>query len=127
MLKKGGNEKQETIINYFELINRGSFLSNMADLWLDGFKSDFEEQLLNQLLPQLDKLYAEENYKLLLDISRLILNVDVFNDTALKYQLKSYRRVKGIDYTKKIYDQFVTEYKKSLGVDYAISLDKILH
>jgi len=127
ILKKGGVEKQETIINYFELINRGSFLSNMTDLWLDGFKSDFEEQLLNQLLPQLDKLYVEENYKLLLEISRLILNVDVFNDTALKYQLKSYRRIKGIDYTKKIYEQFVTEYKKSLGVDYAVSLDKILH
>ncbi len=127
VLKKGGNEKQESIINYFELINRGSFLSNMTDLWLDGFKSDFEEQLLNQLLPQLDKLYTEENYKLLLEISRLMLNVDVFNDTALKYQLKSYRRIKGIDYTKKIYEQFVTEYKKSLGVDYAISLDKILH
>jgi len=124
---KKGSEGQQTIDNYLQMINRGSFLSSMTDMWLDGFKSDFEELLLNQLLPLLDKLHAEENYKQLLEISRLILNVDVFNDTALKYQLKSYRRIKGIDYTKKIYEQFVTEYKKSLGVDYAVSLDKILH
>ncbi|WP_183574876.1 kelch repeat-containing protein [Mucilaginibacter sp. X5P1] len=127
VLKKTGVEKDRLIADHFELINRGSFLSDMTDVWLDDFKVNYEEQLMNELLPQLQKSYAEENYKVVLEISKLILNTDPFNDTALKYQLKSYRRLKGIDHSKKIYDQFITEYKKSLGVDYPISLDKILH
>ncbi len=122
-----GTEKETLIADNFELINRGSFLSDIADVWLDDFKVNYEELVMNELLPQLEKSYAEENYKVVLEISKLILNTDPFNDTALKYQLKSYRRLKGIDHSKKIYDQFVAEYKKSLGVDYPISLDKILH
>jgi len=82
---------------------------------------------MNDLLPQLERLYAEENYKAVVEISKLILNIDPFNDTAIKYQLKSYRRLKGIDHSKKVYDQFVAEYKKSLGIDYPIGLEKILH
>jgi two-component SAPR family response regulator len=124
-LKNAGTDK--LIANHFELISRGSFLSDMTDVWLDDFKVNYEEQLMNNLLPQLQDLYAEESYKVVLEISRLILTMDPFNDTALKYQLKSYRRIKGIDHSKKIYDQFVTEYKKSLGIDYPISLEKILH
>jgi two-component SAPR family response regulator len=124
--KKAGDEKETLIGDCFEMINRGSFLSDMTDIWLDDFKADYEELLMKGLLPQLQKLYVDEDYKVVLEISKAILNTDPFNDTALKYQLKSYRRLKGIDYSKKIYDQFVAEYKKSLGVDYPVSLDKIL-
>ena len=126
-LKKPDTEKEMLIIDNFELINRGSFLSDMPDVWLDDFKVDYEELLMNDLLPQLERLYAEENYKAVVEISKLILNIDPFNDTAIKYQLKSYRRLKGIDHSKKVYDQFVAEYKKSLGIDYPIGLEKILH
>jgi two-component SAPR family response regulator len=125
-LKMTDPEKEKVIFDHFELIQRGAMLSDMPDTWLDDFKINYEEQLMHVLLPQLQKQYADENYKVALEISRLILNVDPFNDNALKYQLRSFRRTKGIEYSKKIYDQYAAEYKKSLGIDYPISLDKIL-
>ena len=126
-LKKSDHEQGKFITDNFELISRGSFLSDMTDIWLDDFKVDYEELLMKDLLPQLQKLYTEENHKVVLETSKLVLNIDPFNDTAIKYQLKSYRRLKGIDHSKKVYDQFVAEYKKSLGIDYPIALEKILH
>lgn len=125
-LKKNDADKKDLIYDHFELINRGSLLRDMNDLWLDDFKVNYEEQLITKLLPNLHKLYAEKSYKIALEISRLLLSIDPFNDTALKYQLKSVRRLKGIDYCKKTYDQYLVEYKKSLGIDYPTSLDKLL-
>jgi len=125
-LKKPDEEKEKLIFDHFELVQRGALLSDMPDTWLDDFKISYEEQLMGVLLPQLHKQYAAENYKIVQEISRLVLNVDPFNDNALKYQLKSYRRTKGIEYSKKIYDQYIAEYKKSLGIEYPVSLDKIL-
>lgn len=125
-LKKSEDAVRELVIENFELISRGSLLTDMADQWLDDFKQRYEEQLMQQLIPQLKKLYAEENYKAVLELSRMLNNIDPFNDAVLKYQLKSDRRLKGIDHCKKIYDNYVMEYKKSLGVDYQVSLDKLL-
>jgi len=125
-LKKHDEEKEKLIFNHFELIQHGALLSDMPDTWLDDYKISYEEQLMGILLPQLEKQYDAENYKAVQEISRLILNVDPFNDNALKYQLKSYRRTKGIEYAKKIYDQYIAEYKKSLGIEYPVSLDRIL-
>jgi two-component SAPR family response regulator len=125
-LKKDEDSARELIVDNFDLINRGSLLTDMADPWLDDFKQHYEEQLMQHLLPQLRKFYTEENYKVVLELSRLLNIVDPFNDSVLKYQLKSDRRLKGIDHSKKIYDHYVQEYKKSLGVDYQVSFDKLL-
>lgn len=125
-LKKNEEAVRELVLENFDLISQGSLLTNMADSWLDDFKQHYEEQLMLQLVPELKKLYTEENYRTVLELSRLLLNIDPFNDAVLKYQLKSDRRLKGIDHCKKIYDNYVQEYKKSLGVDYHVSLDKLL-
>lgn len=125
-LKKPDDEKEKLILDHFELIHRGALLNDMPDTWLDDYKISYEEHLMGLLLPQLHKQYTDENYKIVQEISRLVLTVDPFNDNALKYQLKSYRRTKGIEYSKKIYEQYTAEYKKSLGIEYPVSLDKIL-
>lgn len=125
-LKKSQDAARELILENFDLINEGSLLTDTADPWLDDFKQHYEEQLLQHLVPQLQQFYTEENYKVVLDLGRLLHLIDPFNDTVLKYQLKSDRRLKGIDHSKKIYDQYVLEYKKSLGVDYQVSFDKLL-
>lgn len=125
-LKKDEDATRELVLENFELINRGSLLTDMADPWLDDFKQQYEEQLMLHLVPLLKKFYTGENYKTVLELSRLLHSVDPFNDVVLKYQLKSDRRLKGIDHSKKIYDNYVQEYKKSLGVDYQVSFDKLL-
>jgi len=125
-LKKNGTEKADLLSGHFELLNRGLLLADMADTWLDDFKLNYEEQLMDYLLPQLQELYAAESFKMVMEVSKMVLNIDPFNDLALKYQLKSCRRIKGIDQSKKIYDQFVIEYKKSLGIDYPFNFDKLI-
>ena len=114
------------ILPHLRLIARGPLLRDMPESLVDDFKSAFEERLIGLLIPEMIKLYDARDYKTAQDIAKLILTIDSFNEEALKYQLKSCRRLKGIEYSRKAYDQFTQGYEKSLGVAYHVSFDKIV-
>lgn len=120
-----GNNDQK-ILEHFDLISRGTLLSDMSDQWLDDFKNNYDEQLASMIQPILIKQYDSGDMRMVPDLARLILDIDPFNDTALKYQLKGIRKQKGIEHARKVYDQFAAEYKKSFGSDYQTSFDKII-
>jgi len=112
-------------VSHFDLIARGGLLPAMPDVWLDDFKEEYEEALMPALQPVIKSSYDEGQFKKTLEISRLILNIDPFSDAGIKYKLKAIRRTRGIEHARRTYDDFVTEYKRSLGIDYPIPFDKI--
>jgi tetratricopeptide (TPR) repeat protein len=77
------------------------------------------------ILPEIKKVYESGDFRKALEIARVVLNIDPFNDGALKYKLKALRRIKGIEYARKVYDEFIIEYEKSLGIEYPVPFDKI--
>lgn len=114
------------ILEHFDLVSRGTLLSDMSDQWLDDFKNNYDEQLAGMIQPLLVKYYESGDMRLVPDLAKLILDTDPFNDTALRYQLKGIRKQKGIEQARRVYDQFVAEYKKSFGSDYQTSFEKII-
>lgn len=121
MVRDGGS-----IADHLPLIARGTLLEDMPEALLEDVKPVFEEQLLGLLGPELRKRYETGEYKQVLEMAKLILGMDAFNEEALKYQLRSYRRLRGLEYSRKAYDQFTEDYKRSLGVAYHVSFDKIV-
>ncbi|HEY4338127.1 MAG TPA: hypothetical protein VGM89_19605 [Puia sp.] len=110
----------------FQLVTRGPLLEDLSDPLLDEFKSDYECRLIAALTPHLKQSYDAGDYRHSLEIARILLSMDPFNEDVLKYQLRSYRRLKGIDYSRRAYDQFALDYERSLGVAYHTSFDKIV-
>jgi two-component SAPR family response regulator len=121
LIRHGGS-----IWEHYPLIARGPLLEDLPESLLEDNKSVFEEQLLQMLLPELKRLYEVREYKAALEMAKLILGMDAFNEEALKYQLRSFRRLRGLEYSRKAYDQFTQDYQRSLGVAYHISFDKIV-
>ncbi len=115
-----------TIMDHFHLIARGPLLPNMPESLIDELRTAFETRLIDLLLPQLKKHYDAHLYKLTLEIAKAIIERDAFNEEALTYQLRSFRRLRGIDYSRKAYDQFTQDYQRSLGVAYHTSFDEIV-
>ncbi|GGA83384.1 kelch repeat-containing protein [Puia dinghuensis] len=116
-----------TILNHLPLMARGPLLEDMPDSLLDDFKSAYEDRLTTILLPELKRAYESQHLKEALEIAKLILGMDPFNEEVLKYQLKCFRRLKGIEYSRRAYDRFSQDYERSLGVAYHVSFDKIVH
>jgi len=112
-------------IAYFDLIARGGLLQAMPDVWLDNFKQEYEEALMPVITPVAKNLYKAGAFKKTLMLCRVILAIDPFNDAGIKYKLRAIRRTKGIEQARRAYDDFVTEYKRSLGIDYPVPFEKI--
>jgi len=119
-------EKPAAVLDHLNLVMRGPLLPGMPDDLLDDQRSAYEQQLMDVLLPLLKKQYESGDLKLSLEIAKLILSLDIFNEEALKYQLKCFRKLKGIDYSRKVYDRWVLDYERSLGTEYQTAFDSIL-
>jgi len=119
------SQPAEGILNHIGLIARGGLLQEIAEPWLDAIKQNYEETLVPEILPALKNIYEAGDYRKSLDIARVVLNIDPFNDGAIKYKLKALRRMKGVEHAHKIYNDFAAEYEKSLGEVYPIPFDKI--
>jgi tetratricopeptide (TPR) repeat protein len=78
-----------------------------------------------RILPETKKVYEGGDFRKAIEIARVVLNIDPFNDEAIKYKLKALRRIKGIEYAQKIYNDFIAEYEKSLGEHYPVPFEKI--
>lgn len=111
----------------FNLICRGILLKDMHDNWLDVFKNEYEKLISKTLLKDAALLYDKKSYMSAIAICSVIMDIDPFNDTALKYLLNSSQKTQGIEYCKKLYYQFTKDYEKSLGEPFNTSLDEILH
>jgi len=120
------NAAPATIMDHFPLITRGPLLPDFPESLIDDCRSAFETRIIDLLLPQLKAHYDAHDYKGTIGIARSILHRDAFNEEALRYQLRSYRRLRGIDYTRKAYDQFTQDYQRSLGVEFHVSFDNIV-
>lgn len=115
------------VADHLTLIARGPLLGDIPEALLDDVKPGFEEQLVGLLVPELRKRYDSREYKQALEIAKLILGMDAFHEEAITYQLRAYRRLRGLEYSRKAYDQFTQDYERSLGVAYHVSFDKMVH
>ncbi len=86
----------ETILTHFDLIARGGLLQHVPETWLDGIRLAYEEALMPEIQPEVKRIYEAGDYRKTIDVARVILNIDPFNDVAIKYKLKALRRTKGI-------------------------------
>ncbi|HEY9195283.1 MAG TPA: hypothetical protein VIM77_03435, partial [Mucilaginibacter sp.] len=116
---------EETVMDHFGLIARGPLLYFMPEVWLDDFKEEYAGALLPTLLPIIKTAYDTGAFKRVNEITRVVLNIDPFNDTAIAYKLKAVRRTKGIEHARRLYDDFAAEYRRSLGIAYAMPFEKI--
>ena len=120
-----GPQPADDILNHIDLIARGGLLREIAEPWLDPIKQSYEETLVPEILPAVKNIYEAGDYRKTLEIARVILNIDPFNDQAIKYKLKALRRIKGVEHAHKVYNDFTAEYQKSLGEVYPVPFDKI--
>jgi two-component SAPR family response regulator len=117
---------EREVFNHFDILSRGRLLADMSDKWLDEYKDRYDERLIGVLQPMLATYYQAGDIIQVAELARLILEIDPFNDVALKYQLKGLRKLKGIEHSRKLYDHFTSEYERSFGASYPTGFEKLI-
>ncbi|RAV98208.1 Kelch repeat-containing protein [Pseudochryseolinea flava] len=107
-------------------VTRGSLLPNMQSNWLDNFKSEISNQIIDALLEYSQKLDPKTNDKLLLEIADAIFAYDTINQEALVIKCSVLNKKGKYSLAKTWYDHFVKEYKNLYAENYPKSFDEVI-
>ncbi len=126
--KKHNSSLNETEIQHFvQLAYRGELLPEFQIDWLDEFKADFSNMILDTLFDFLNLPGIKENLYLLNYIAECILKFDNISEEALALKCSTLCKLGKKGLAKAVYDNFARKYVSLLGTDYPISFNDIIN
>jgi len=121
--KKNLNEEQIKLL--FELTRRGNFLSNHDYEWLDQFKSEISNEVIDVFLS-----YASSakpyNAEFLIQIASFIFYFDPVNEEAMRLKCKALASLGKHSLAKKTFDLFVKDYQSIYNEDFNKNFNQII-
>ncbi|WP_461114035.1 galactose oxidase [Spirosoma jeollabukense] len=117
---------KQTIIELGKITKRGSFLQNTEYPWLDDFKADISNKLINTFLKYVDTLPVSEDPEFLIQITTFIFDYDPVNEDAIILRCKALALMGKHTLAKNTFEKFVRDYKAIYGEDYEQSFSTII-
>ena len=117
---------KQTIIELGEITKRGSFLLNTEYYWLDDFKADISNKIINTFLQYADKLSISEDPEFLIQITNYVFYYDPVNEDAIILKCKALALMGKHTLAKNTFEKFTRDYKAIYGEAYEQSFTAIL-
>ncbi len=108
------------------LLSFGEFLPNVHNEWMDGFKSEFANEIIDVLGSLFYVKDVINNLSLQYHLSEAILVYDPLNDEAVAKKCSVLYQLGKKGMAKNFYDSFCREYKKALDMTYTVSFNDII-
>ena len=86
-------DNYDDIRPYMHLLRRGSLLMSEHYDWLDIFKSEYEEIILNNFGTKMRSSFNEGQYLISYKISQVLLTLDTLNEDIMKIEINSLIRM----------------------------------
>ena len=117
---KGEDKKiiEANVNGLLNVINQGVLLPNMHFEWLDPFKSQLSEEVVEVLTPLMENDQLKLDNELKLKISNSIFSLDPLNERALKFKIKLLIAEGNHTLAKNAFDQFCNAYANFYGEPY---------
>ncbi|MDC1105190.1 hypothetical protein OAT16_00695 [Prolixibacteraceae bacterium] len=107
-----------------DIVEKGSLLLNLNEIWLDDFKSHFEDKLIDFLIPLFENVEFCEDHNRIIRLSNILFIYDPLNEIALDHKVRSLVHLGKsslagdcISHFSKIYQQYYNQpYNSSVSV-----------
>ncbi len=118
------NEKIRRLI---ALTQKGSFLMNTGYEWIDEFKADISNRIIDVLAKFASVQKIEEDAEFILELADSIFNFDMVNEQALILKCKALTFLGKHSIASNIYTKFARDYKVLYGEAYNIAFNEIIN
>jgi len=115
---------KEQIDKLLSMIDNKPFLKNTHADWLDPFKSEVSNDIIDMLLKYIDK--SDDDSDFLLHLTNCIFLCDSVSEEALKVQCRLLIKQGKLSLAKKSYTRFVNEYKTLYEDTYELSFKEVI-
>lgn len=113
------------ILRYVHVAYQGVLLPNVQIDWIDEFKADFLNTILDMLTSFTEYDEVKKNDHLLNYIADCMLIHDTINEEGIALKCSILYRLGKKGLAKNAYDTFVREYKNLLGTDYSVPFNNL--
>jgi len=124
--KKNTPVENEMINAIIANVKRGSLLPNLQASWLDTFKSDISNQVIDTLIEYSQTLDTDKDDKLLLEIADAVFLYDSINQEALVIKCSVLNKKGKYSLARTWYDHFAKEYKNLYAENYPRTFEDVI-
>ena len=124
------NKKALNKQNIMELANitkRGNFLSNVEYEWLDTFKSEISNEIVDTYLRFAATMKIAEDPEFLIKLANYVFYFDPVNEEAMIIKCKALAHLGKHSLAKTTYENFAREYNRIYGEDFQKDMPEVLH
>lgn len=114
------------ILRFVQVAYQGELLPDFQIDWLDEFKADFSNLVLDTLGEFATQPEVKKNLHLLNHIAECILKFDTINEDAIVLKCTTLSQLGKKGLAKTAYDSFVREYNNLLGINYPVPFNEII-
>ncbi len=108
-----------------DITGRGEFCKGETEEWLDQYKGDAGNQIIDFLLKHIDDYAADNNPVAILKYMDQILLYDPANEEALAYKIKALIKQNNLKTARSAYERFCSLYEEMYGEKYTVSFREI--
>ncbi|MCU0458216.1 MAG: hypothetical protein MUE37_03895 [Bacteroidales bacterium] len=120
------NLTRQNICRLCEITCQGGFLINTNYEWLDDFKSDISDRIVDTMVAFAEKSKLETDAEFIIQLADCIFNFDKINEEAMVYKCKAEYFLGNHSLAKMTYEKFVKEYKKLYDEEYKIPFTELI-
>ena len=108
------------------IVARGKFLKNESDPMFDKMKAETERRVKSVVTVELSRRFSLRQYENTVLCADILFGLDPLDDDALTYSVRSLVALGDEEKAGRLYQTFITRYKKDYGEDYSNSFESIL-
>lgn len=120
------NLSKQKINRLIEITQKGAFLLNVNYEWLDDFKADVSDRIIDTLVVFAETCDINNDAEFIIHLADCIFNFDKVNEEAMILKCKAQHSMGKHSMAKQTYGKFVKEYQHLYDQEYKISFPDIL-
>jgi hypothetical protein len=124
IVNKESETTKEDILALLNIIDRGQFLQNTDADWLDVFKSEVSNDIIDTLADYIEGSKNEPDF--VLHLTKCMFMFDIASEEAMIHQCRTLFTLGKHSLAKKAYTKFVKEYKTLYDEEYSRSFNSII-
>ena len=124
ILGKHGDMNRADISDLLSIIDNGSFLQNTNAEWLDQYKSEVSNEIIDALVDFIGKSDPEPDF--ILHLANCMFTFDIASEEAMILQCQTLFKLGKHSLAKKSYAKFVKEYETLYDEEYSRSFSNVL-
>lgn len=128
MDKLSGEEsfKFDDLTKLLSILSKGEFLPNLQVEWVDSFKADLSNSLLDILLGLSKKEQVLKDPQLCVELADAIFIHDSLNEEALSLKCIMLVKMGRNKLSKNVYEAFAKEYQQLFGTNFKLTFDQVI-